>query len=176
MTTTQDARLVAGVPWPVIQGDDDSVVYFADKPWVEMRDLGYAGSFIKVVSVDRENGEIIFLYDMAPNTQFPIHEHKCRVIAYTISGAWWYDSRESLVEGTTIIEGVGSTHVPQSGDEGFRAFVVLLTEPGQGVFLRRQHPKSLDVLELDYEYFERLMNLTDEPEVCQVPGWPTDRV
>jgi hypothetical protein len=163
------------VQWPVIQGDDDSVVYFEDNPWVEMADLGYKGSYIKVVNVDRDAGEITFLYDMAPNTAFPLHEHRCRVIAYTIRGEWWYDSREHLVEGTTIFEGTGSTHRPESGDKGFRAFVVLLVEPGQKVFLRRQHPETLDVLDLDYEYFERMMD-RNAPGVWDGEGWPTDNI
>ena len=173
MTTQESPQLVSGVPWPVIEMGDDEVIYFDDRPWVEMQDLGYTGSYIKVVSVDRENRIVMFLYDMAPNTAFPMHQHKCRVLAYTISGEWWYDSRQSLVEGTTIVEGIGSTHMPESGDKGFRAFVVLLGEPGQDVLLRRQHPKTLEALDLDYDYFERVMN-ADGPEVCRVKGWPTD--
>lgn len=152
-----DARLVAGKPWPIIHMDADEVIHDEDRPWVEMKDLGYEGSFIKVLHVDRETNTVAFLYDMAPGTAFPMHEHRCRVLAYTLEGEWWYDERRALKQGTAIFEDRGSTHFPQSGARGFKAFVVLLGEPGEDVLIRRQHPDTLEVVEIDVDYFARAM-------------------
>jgi quercetin dioxygenase-like cupin family protein len=159
-----DARLVAGKPWPVIHKDTDQIIHDGDRPWIEMKDLGYQGSFIKVLYVDRETNTVAFLYNMAPGQSFPMHEHRCRVLAYTLEGEWWYDERKALRKGTTIFEDKGSTHFPQSGDQGFKAFVVLLGEPGESVLIRRQHPKTLEVIEIDIDYFARLMNEDDLSE------------
>lgn len=152
-----DARLVAGKAWPIIHRDTDQVIHDEDRPWVEMKDLGYEGSYIKVLYVDRATNTVAFLYDMAPGQAFPMHEHRCRVIAYTLEGEWWYDRRKALKAGTAIFEDSGSTHFPQSGAQGFKAFVVLLGEPGEDVLIRRQHPDTLDVVEIDIDYFARAM-------------------
>jgi quercetin dioxygenase-like cupin family protein len=156
-----DPRLVPGHPWPVIHMKADEVIHDEDRPWVEMKGLGYEGSYIKVVYADRQSNTVAFLYDMAPGKAFPMHEHRCRVIAYTLSGEWWYDERSALKEGTTIFEERGSTHFPQSGAQGFKAFVVLLGEPDDPVLIRRQHPETLEVVDIDIDYFVRLMHGDD---------------
>lgn len=153
-----DARLVAGQPWPVIHMDADQVIRDEERPWVEMKGLGYNGSYIKVLYADPETNTVAFLYNMAPGQAFPIHEHRCRVLAYTLEGEWWYDERTTLNKGTTIFEEVGSTHFPQSSDKGFKAFVVLLGQPGENVLIRRQDPETLEVVDIDFDYFVRMMD------------------
>lgn len=157
-----DARLVAGQSWPVIHMETDQVIHDEERPWVEMKGLGYEGSYIKVLYADPETNTVAFLYDMAPGQAFPIHEHRCRVLAYTLEGEWWYDERTKLKKGTTIFEGLGSTHFPQSGDQGFKAFVVLLGQPGEDVLIRRQHPETLEVVDIDIDYFVRMMHGDEE--------------
>lgn len=157
-----DARLAAGQPWPTIHMDTDEVIHDEDRPWVEMKDLGYEGSYIKVLYVDRKTNTVAFLYDMAPGKAFPMHEHRCRVLAYTLEGEWWYDKRKALKKGTTIFEERGSTHFPQSGDQGFKAFVVLIGQPGEDVLIRRQHPDTLAVVDIDIDYFARAMHGDEE--------------
>ena len=81
------------------------MIHDEDRPWVEMKDLGYEGSYIKVLYVDRETNTVAFLYDMAPGQAFPMHEHRCRVIAYTLEGEWWYDRAQGAEGGHHHLRG-----------------------------------------------------------------------
>jgi hypothetical protein len=141
-------------PWPAIMRPGDTFVDDDSRPWVPME--GYSGSAIKVLYADRASNAAAFLYQLGPNQNFPMHEHRCRAFAYTLDGDWNYGDVH-LKPGGLAVEQVGSTHFPETGDTGFTVFAVLIGEPGQDVLLRSQDPATNEVSELGIEYFIELM-------------------
>lgn len=160
MEATTDFELVAGVPWPEIIQPGDRCVHFADRPWVLME--GYEGTYIKVLYADKEKNMAVILGKMGPNWSFPIHEHTCRALAFTLDGAWSYGDKH-MTKNSLMFEDVGSTHLPETGAEGFTVLTVLIGAPGQDTLLRIQDPESLEVYEQGIDYFIDLME--NAPEV-----------
>lgn len=156
-TTVDDNNpppLASNGPWPAIMRPGDCFIQDDERPWVEME--GYSGSAIKVLYADRASRTVAFLYRLGPNQSFPMHEHRCRAFAYTLDGKWNYGDVH-LAPGGLAIEQVGSTHFPETADTGFTVFALLIGEPGQEVLLRSQDPETLEVSELDFDYFLGLM-------------------
>ena len=148
--TDTPAPLAGGKPWPAILRPGDDFIADADRPWVEMD--GYPGSAIKVLYADRDTCTVAFLYRLGPNQSFPMHEHRCRAFAYTLDGEWNYGDVH-LAPGGLAVEQVGSTHFPETRDTGFTVFALLVGEPDEPALLRSQDPETLDVVELDIDYF-----------------------
>jgi quercetin dioxygenase-like cupin family protein len=153
--TSVPSPLPAGAPWPAVARPGDTFVNDDQRAWVEM--AGYPGSAIKVLYADRASNTAAFLYRLAPNQSFPMHEHRCRAFAYTLDGDWNYGNVE-LAPGGLAVEQVGSTHYPETGATGFTVFTVLIGEPGEEILLRSQDPDTGEVAELGIEYFVELMN------------------
>ena len=73
MSTVKSEGLVAGVPWPMIQLPADVFIHSDERPWVQMGEFG--GSYVKVLYADKETNTTVFLYQLAPDSSFPMHEH-----------------------------------------------------------------------------------------------------
>ena len=147
--------LTGGAPWPAITRPGDAFVDDAERPWVQM--VGFEGSAVKVLYADKASRTVAFLYRLGPNQSFPMHEHRCRAFAYTLDGDWNYGDVK-LHPGGLAVEQVGSTHFPATADTGFTVFTLLIGDPGEDVMLRSQDPDTLEVEELDIDYFIGLMN------------------
>lgn len=163
MSEPLSPNLAAGTPWPMIQLPDDVFVHGENRPWVAMGEFG--GSYVKVLHADKETNIAVFLYQLAPNSTFPMHEHLCTAIAYTLHGDWAYGDID-LHKGSLAFETPGSTHAPTTGDTGFTVITVLIGAPGQEAILRSQDPETLEVTELGIDFFVDLM---DAPGVEGVP-------
>ena len=146
--------MAGGAAWPAITRPGDDFIDDDSRPWVDM--AGYPGSAIKVLYADRESRTVAFLYRLGPNQSFPMHEHRCRAFAYTLEGHWNYGDVQ-LAPGGLAVEQVGSTHFPETRETGFTVFALLIGEPGEDVMLRSQDPDTLEVAELNIEYFIELM-------------------
>lgn len=155
MSLANPVPLTGGVPWPAITRPGDHFVGDAERPWVPME--GFEGSAIKVLYADRESRTVAFLYRLGANQSFPMHEHRCRAFAYTLDGDWNYGDVK-LAPGGLAVEQVGSTHFPETAETGFTVFALLIGDPDENILLRSQDPETLEVAELDIDYFIDLMN------------------
>ncbi|PLW83306.1 hypothetical protein CWI75_07865 [Kineobactrum sediminis] len=154
MSTPGSSDLSPGTKWPMVQLPDDIFIHSEDRPWVAMGEFG--GSYVKVLHADKTNNIAVFLYQLSPNSVFPMHEHLCTAIAYTLQGDWAYGDIE-LHKGSFAFETPGSTHAPTTGDTGFTVMTVLIGSPGQEAILRSQDPETLEVTELGIDFFIDLM-------------------
>jgi|688.fasta_scaffold376665_2 quercetin dioxygenase-like cupin family protein len=154
MSTVKSEGLVAGVPWPMIQLPEDVFVHSDERPWVQMGEFG--GSYVKVLYADKAKNTTVFLYQLAPDSSFPMHEHLCTAIAYTLHGNWAYGDI-SLRKGSLAFETAGSSHAPETWETGFTVLTVFIGAPGQEVLLRSQDPETLEVGELGIDFFIDLM-------------------
>lgn len=155
MALANNPDLVAGVKWDMIQLPDDIFIHGDERPWVQMGEFG--GSYMKVLYANKEKNSAVFLYQLEPNSTFPMHEHLCTAIAYTLHGDWAYGDI-SLRKGSLAYETPGSSHAPETWDTGFTVLTVFLGEPGQEVLLRSQDPETLEVSELGIDFFIELMD------------------
>lgn len=155
MSSQDSASQSPSARWTMLQLPDDVFVHSETRPWVAMGEFG--GSYVKVLHADKARNIAVFLYQLSPNSVFPMHEHLCTAIAYTLHGDWAYGDIE-LHKGSLAFETPGSTHAPVTGDTGFTVITVLLGEPGQKALLRSQDPETLEVSELGIEFFIELMD------------------
>lgn len=155
MGFTSAVELVPGVKWPEIQLPGDIFLHDEDRPWIDLDE--YPGSGIKVLYADEATNTVAFLFRIHPHSSFPIHEHTCRAIAYTLEGEWWYGETYQK-QGSLAVELPGSVHYPRTREAGMTIFAVLTGEPGgSSVLLRSQDPETLDVVELDVAWYANLM-------------------
>ncbi len=127
----------------------------SEKPWLPMP--GYEGSFIKVLVADRERGQVVFMFKMAPGAVFPEHNHHCHAIAYTTSGEWEYDEGK-LPVGSMAYEVKGSRHQPRSGP-GAEMVVALKSDDHRFLV---NFPEGGEEFEMNMEFFESLVEITPE--------------
>jgi len=138
----------------MIQLPADVFVHSDERPWVQMGEFG--GSYVKVLYADKKTNTTVFLYQLAPDSSFPMHEHLCTAIAYTLHGNWAYGDI-SLRKGSLAFETAGSSHAPETWETGFTVLTVFIGAPGQEVLLRSQDPDTLEVGELGIDFFIDLM-------------------
>ena len=79
--------------------------------WHSLADVGYPGTRMKVLAVDDAGHSVHFLFEMAPGSKFPRHNHICRAIVYTVQGEWDYEEGH-MGPGSLVIEEPGQYHTP----------------------------------------------------------------
>lgn len=85
--------------------------------WVPVE--GAPGNFIKILTLDRKNHRVDFLFKQAPNGEFPKHNHRCIAVAYTLEGLWGYrEGEEMMFPGCFSYEPAGTIHTPYATDQG----------------------------------------------------------
>lgn len=61
----------------------------ADRPWHSFEEG--SDDLMKVLHVDEELGQVVFVQRFGRDTTHMRHTHHCTAVAYTLSGCWEYD-------------------------------------------------------------------------------------
>ena len=84
---------------------------------------GQPGNYIKVLTLDKANHRVDFLFRQDPHAEFAKHEHKCTAVALTLDGLWGYrEGAELHFEGTFSYEPPGSIHTPYATEHGMTVY------------------------------------------------------
>ena len=126
-----------------------------ERPWLPLP--GYEGSYMKVLVVDEERKQVIFMFRMAPGATFPKHLHHCHAIAYTTAGEWQYEEG-TLPVGAMAYEPVGSEHTPSSRP-GCEMVVFLRSDDGR--FLENYMDDG-SIFLMDMAFFKMMLNMTPD--------------
>lgn len=142
--------------------EDGSSRYLAEeienRPW-----LGGGDDLMRIIHVDEEMGQVVFIQRFGRDTTHMRHTHHCTAIAYTLSGCWAYDG-EPFPQGTVAFEPCGSTHTPMTRNGNVAdVLVVLTTQPGSTRLLELEVPEG-GRLELDLPAFKRLHAMRSNAE------------
>lgn len=128
-------------------------------PW-----LGEGGDLMKILHVDEQMGQAVFIQRFARNTRHLTHTHHCTAVAYTLSGCWAYDG-EPFPQGAVAFEPYGSTHTPMTQNDNVADVLVVVTAgPGNPRLLELHGPNGS--VELDMAAFRRMAALRSNEE------WP----
>jgi hypothetical protein len=128
-----------------------------ERPW-----LGEGGDVMKVLHVDRDAGQVVFIQRMSRDSSHPFHRHHCTAIAYTLRGCWEYQEQQ-FPSGILVLEPHGSEHAATTrGDNSADVLVILTARPGSSRLLEIQTPEG--GVELDLAAFERLYRMRSNDE------------
>lgn len=129
-------------------------------PW-----LGDGRDMMRVLHVDEQMGQVIFIQRFGQDTTHPLHTHHCTAVAYTLSGCWAYDG-EPFPQGALAFEPFGSTHTPMTRDGCTADVLVVLTAgPGNSRLLELHYPDGRSI-EFDIAAFKALVEMKSNDE------WP----
>jgi ChrR Cupin-like domain len=137
--------------------DQELSIVKEPRDWLPLVLPGTEGVSIKVYKVDEPRRVVALKARFAPGSRMPRHQHHCRAIAYTISGAWAYDEGGFGV-GDLAYELRGNDHIPYS-DSGTEMFITFVSDTDQ--FLDNELPDG-SILHLGLRWFKALEGLTLE--------------
>ncbi|MEO0601876.1 MAG: cupin domain-containing protein [Myxococcota bacterium] len=119
------------------------------------------GNFLKVLSIDRQQGRVDFLFKQAPHAEFARHVHRCTSVTLTLHGRWGYrEGDETHFVGTFMYEPPGTTHTPFAYEEGavlYQSF----TGPEGDVFLDLLDADGAVIGHVDLAFFEGFVEGND---------------
>ncbi|MFA5938285.1 MAG: cupin domain-containing protein [Sinimarinibacterium sp.] len=127
----------------------------ASRPWIGDGN----GNFMKILHVDEASGQVIYIQRFATGAQHPRHTHHCTAVAFTLSGAWCYDSTRFPV-GLVAYEPYRTVHIPHTAAGETADVLVVLTSQDRGRLLEIELPGAS--FELNVASFAKLMRLTAE--------------
>ena len=135
-----------------------------DRPWHSFE----AGSddLMKIIHVDEELGQVIFVQRFGRDTTHARHTHHCTAVAYTLSGCWEYDG-DKFPTGVVAFEPAGSTHTAMTRDGNIADVLVVLTSQYNNGRLLELHFEDGSSAELDIDIF-KLMMTTSPAEFLSV--------
>ncbi len=127
-------------------------------PWLPYQ--FFEGSFTRVLQVDETNNIVILNQIMGANTVYPRHGHFCTAMAYTLSGAWYYDE---LVfrHGDVAFETTVEVHQPYTLDEPAELLTVLMGRPEDDRLLEDFLPDGTRLV-FRTSFFKALERITPE--------------
>ena len=101
---------------------------------------------------------MVLVVRFAPNALYPRHIHKCRAVAYTVSGEWEY-AEGLLPPGSCAIEPPDSDHEPRISAQGATIFAVLTSDDENFVEVPMEDGS---VFRQDFAYWRTLYELSNE--------------
>ena len=132
-----------------------------DRPWLPLG--GEGENYLKVVSIDEAQRQVVLIVKFGPNAVYPQHLHRAGAIAYTLEGEWEYEEGV-LDEGSWALEPPGTEHTPIVSDKGATILAVLTSEDER--YVEVPLPDG-SVLEQDLDYFKRLHAMTPEEAAAE---------
>ena len=108
-------------------GYDPKYLKGGDTPWLPFTPYN-ENVGIKLLHVDQCRGEMALLMRVPAGTYLGVHNHRGRVVLYTIKGGWRYMEHDWVArEGDFVYETAGSAHSFQgeSGGDDAELFVLL---------------------------------------------------
>lgn len=127
-----------------------------DKPWLP---LGEPGNFMKILHIDEEDRQVVFLQRFAKDTRHPKHTHHCTAIAYTLRGEWCYDGQPFPLDHLGF-EPYGSTHTPMTQD-GHDADVLVILTSRDDRFIEA-HLEDGTSFEMNMDFFKMVRDMSVE--------------
>ena len=108
-------------------GFDPKYLKGGDTPWVPFTPYNEKVG-IKLLHVDQSRGEMALLMRVPAGTYLGAHNHRGRVVLYTIKGGWRYMEHDWIArEGDFVYETAGSRHSFQ-GEAGADAELFVLLD------------------------------------------------
>ncbi|WP_439620925.1 cupin domain-containing protein [Hyphomonas sp.] len=142
------------------QLEDGSFLYsFDDKPWHSF--LGTPADKMKILHVDEDAQQVVFVQRFGPDTRHLKHTHHCTAIAYTLSGTWVYDDTR-IGEGMLAYEPYSSTHTPMTTDGSTADVLVILTAINKDGRFLELHGDDGHSFEFNLETFKLMASMTPE--------------
>ncbi len=132
-----------------------------DRPWLPLD--GDGENFMKIVSVDEQQKQVVLIVKFGPNAVYPQHLHHAGAVAYTLEGEWEYEEGV-LPVGSWALEPPGTEHTPIVSGKGAKILAVLTSADDR--FVEVPLPDG-SVLKQDLEYFKHLYSLTPEEAAAQ---------
>lgn len=132
-----------------------------DRPWLPLD--GEGENYMKIVSVDRAQRQVVLIVKFGPNAVYPQHLHHAGAIAYTLEGEWEYEEGV-LPAGAWALEPPGTEHTPIVSGKGAKILAVLTSKDDQYVDVPLPDGS---VLKQDFAYFERLYSMTPEEAAAE---------
>lgn len=128
------------------------------RPW-----LGEGGDAMKILHIDEQMGQVIFIQRFGQGSVHPRHTHHCTAIAYTLSGCWQYGD-DQFPQGAVGFEPFGTTHAAEAPpDQAAEVLVILTAGPARQRLLELHYEDGRSV-ELDLAFFKRLQAMTSNDE------------
>lgn len=131
------------------------IVQGEDRPWLQMPPG--SGNEMKLLIADEVMKQVVYVFRVAPGHHSSRHRHLCHAAAYTISGAWSYDTGPCPA-GSLAYEPVGSEHEFESV-EGSESVVFLRSDDDR--FLENIGPDG-SVLDMNMAFFKSIAEATPE--------------
>ena len=139
---------------------DGSFLYsLDDKPWYTF--LETPSDKMKILHIDEEAQQVVFVQRFGPNTRHHQHTHHCTAIAYTLSGTWVYDETE-IAEGTLAYEPYKSRHTPMTTNSNEADVLVILTAINKDGRLLELHGEDGSSFELNIDVFKQMVSMTPD--------------
>ena len=118
---------------------------------------GQPGNYIKVLTLDKANHRVDFLFRQDPHAEFAKHEHKCTAVALTLDGLWGYrEGAELHFEGTFSYEPPGSIHTPYATEHGMTVYASFQGTSDLMLDILDEDDNVIDQLHLDFfaQYYD----------------------
>jgi hypothetical protein len=147
--------------------DGSSRYALEEKPWLSFDES--SGGYMKVLHVDREMRQAVFVQRFGPNTTHPEHTHLGSAIAYTLSGIWRYDD-EPFPEGSIAFEPRRSTHTPMTRDGEVADVLVILTADNEDGNLLEAHLEDGSSFHFDLDLLEAMSKMQSQAEFAAFLG------
>jgi hypothetical protein len=135
-----------------------------DKPWLSFDES--TGDAMKVLHVDREMRQAVFVQRFGRDTTHPEHTHLGSAVAYTISGTWRYDG-EPFPEGAVAVEPSRSRHTPMTRDGEVADVLVVLTADNEQGNLLRIHRDNGEDFHIDLELMQAMSKMESQAAFVQ---------
>jgi quercetin dioxygenase-like cupin family protein len=132
------------------------VVQDSDRPWLPLG--GEGENFMKIISVDETQRQVVLLVKFGPHAVYPQHLHLAGAVAYTIDGQWEYEEGV-LGKGAWALEPPGTDHLPIISEKGATILAILTSKDDQ--FVEVPLPDGSRMRQ-DLAYFKRLYAMTPE--------------
>lgn len=132
------------------------VLQDSDRPWLPLG--GEGQNFMKIISVDDKQHQVVLVVKFGPHAVYPKHLHLAGAIAYTIDGQWEYEEG-TLGKGAWALEPPGTEHLPIISEKGATILAILTSKDDQ--FVEVELPDGT-VMKQDFAYFKRLYEMTPE--------------
>ena len=127
-----------------------------DRPWLPIDPSGE--NFMKIISVDEDQKQIVMLVKFGPHAIYPQHIHKAGAVAYTLDGEWEYEEG-TLGSGVFALEPPETDHTPIVSEKGATILAVLTSQDDNYVEIPLEDGT---VMKQDLAYFKRLHAMTPE--------------
>lgn len=141
--------------------DGSFVINPDDQPWLP---LGEPGNFMKILHIDEDDQQVVFMQRFGKDTQHPKHTHHCTAVAFTLTGEWAYDGRP-FPTGSIGYEPYGSTHTPmtQAGNTA-DVLVVLTSRDGRFIEMKLEDGSTF---ELNMDVFKEIAAMSVDEALAQ---------